>query len=63
MYVYFKIRSSTKRFVFIYNLFILFLHTCYISVCFQLVAFVREHIWHKALLMRYSMRLDLTLVS
>ena len=33
------------------NLFILFLHTCYICVCFQLVAFVWEHIWHKALFM------------
>ena len=48
----------TKRFVFfefIY-LFILFL---YFHVCFQLVAFVREHIWHKALLMGYSVRLEL----
>ena len=33
----------------------------YICVCFQLVVFVREHIWHKALLMGYSMRLELTL--
>ena len=53
---------STKRFVFL-NLFILFLHTCYICVCFQLVAFVRVHMWHKALLIGYSMRLELTLVS
>ena len=30
---------------------------------FLLVAFVKEYIWHKALLMRYSMRLELTLVS
>ena len=36
---------------------------CYIYVCFQLVAFVREHMWHKALLMGYSMKLELTLVS
>ena len=35
---------------------------CYICVCFQLVAFIREHIWHNALLMGYSMRLALTLV-
>ena len=35
---------------------------CYIYVCFQLV-FVREHMWHKALLMGYSMRLELILVS
>ena len=31
-------------------------------ICFQLVAFVREHIWHKASLMGYSMRLELTCV-
>ena len=30
-------------------------------VCFQLVAFFREHVWHKALLMGYS-RLELTVV-
>ena len=36
---------------------------CYIYVCFQLVAFVKEHMWHKTLLMEYSMRLELTLVS
>ena len=45
------------------NLFILFLRTCYIFACFQLVAFVREHIWLKALLMGYSIRLELTLIS
>ena len=44
--IYLKIGRSTKRFVFL-NLFILFLHTCYVYVCFQLVAFVREHVWHK----------------
>ena len=32
-------------------------------IFFQLVAFVREHMWHKALLMGYLMRLELTLVS
>ena len=36
---------------------------CYIYVCFQLVAFIREHMWHKAFLMGNSMRLELTLVS
>ena len=36
---------------------------CYIYVCFQLVAFVRKHVWHKAFLMGYSMGLALTLVS
>ena len=36
---------------------------CYIYVCFQFVAFIREHMWHNALLMGYLMRLELTLVS
>ena len=31
-----------KRFVFFLNLFILFLHKCYICVCFQLVALVAQ---------------------
>ena len=48
--IYFKIRRSTKKFVF-FHLFLLFLHTCYRYVCFQLVAFVREHMCHKAFLM------------
>ena len=59
--IYLKIGRSTNRFVFFY-LFILFLHTCYIRVCFQVVPFVRENIWHKALLMGYSIRLEITLV-
>ena len=62
VYVYSKIGRSTKISVFFKNLFILFLHTCYICVCFQLVAFIREHILQKALLMRYSVRLELILV-
>ena len=61
IYIYIEIGRSRKRFVF-FNSFILFLHTCYICICFQLVAFVGEHIWPKALLMGYSMRLELTLV-
>ena len=36
---------------------------CYIYVCFQFVAFVKEHVWHKDFLMGYSMRLELTRVS
>ena len=44
------------------NLFVSFLHTCYIYVCYQLVALVREHVWHKVFL-RCSLRLELTLVS
>ena len=34
----------------------------YKSVCSQLVAFVREHMWHKAMWMGKSMRLELTRV-
>ena len=41
----------------------IYMYMCYIYVCFQLVAFVKEHVWHKAFLMGYSMRLELTLVS
>ena len=33
----------------------------YICACFQLVTFVREHMWHMDLLMGYSMRLEVTL--
>ena len=49
---------STKKFVFSFLGFIYF----YIRVCFQFVAFVRERIWHKVLLMGYSMRLEITCV-
>ena len=38
----------------------IFLFISYIFVCFQLVVFVREYTWHKALLMGYSMRYELT---
>ena len=57
--MYFKIGRSTKRFVFF--LFI-YLFCSYLRVCSQLVAFVREHICHKVLLMGYSMRLAPTRV-
>ena len=42
---------SMKRFVF----FRIYLFCSNIHVYFELVAFVREHIWHKALLMGYSL--------
>ena len=58
IYIYIKIGRSMKIFVFL-NSFI-YLFCSYVHVGFQLVAFVREHIWHKALLMGYSMRLKLT---
>ena len=52
--------KSTKIFVFFLG--IIYLFYSYIRVCFQLVAFIRVHIWHKALLMGYSMKLELTRV-
>ena len=45
---------SSKRFVF----FSIYLFCSYVRVCFQLDSFVEEHVWHKALLMRYSVRLE-----
>ena len=58
VYIYMKISRSMKRFVF----FRISLFCSYISVCFQFVAFLREHIWYRALLMIYSIRLELTCV-
>ena len=58
IYIYiYQIGRFTKRFVFFE---FIYLFCSYICVCFQLVGFVIEHIWHKALLMRYSMRFELT---
>ena len=54
MYIYSKMSWYTKRIVF----FRIYLFCFYICVCVQLVAFIREHIWHKALLMGYSIRLE-----
>ena len=48
--------KSTKRFEF----WGIYLSCSNIYVCFQLVAFLREHVWYKTLLMGYSMRLELT---
>ena len=58
---YFEIDRSMKRFVFFFLGFI-YLFRSYVRVCFQLAVFVREHTWYMALLMRYSMRLELTCV-
>ena len=44
------------------DLYFLNLFCSYVRVYFQFVAFVGEHIWHKALLMGYSIRLELTRV-
>ena len=38
----------------------IYLLRSYIRVCFQLVAFVREHIWDNVLWIGYSMKLELT---
>ena len=57
---YFKMSRSMKRFVFSLGFICLF--CSYIHVCFQLVTFIREHIYYKALLMGYSVGLELTRV-
>ena len=49
---------SMKRFVF----FNIYFFCSYIDVCFQLDAFIREHVWHEAMLMGYSLRLGITCV-
>ena len=41
----------------------IYLFRSYIRVYFQLIVLVREHIWHRALLMGNSMRLELTRAS
>ena len=46
--IYFKIGRSTKRFVFFEFIYFVLTYVLYIYVRFQLVAFVREHVWHKA---------------
>ena len=61
IYIYFRMSSSIQTDLFFFLEFIC-LFDSYIGVCFQLVAFVLEHILHKALLMGYSMRLELTRV-
>ena len=48
-----------KKFVFFE---FIYLFCSYIHVYFRLVAFVREYIWQKTLLMEYSVRLELTRV-
>ena len=48
---------STKGFIFLR---FIYSFCSYIHVCFQRVAFVREHICHKAVLKAYKMRLELT---
>ena len=53
---YIKINKSTNRFVFSKN----YLFCSCIHVCFQPVAFVREHMWHKAIWIGDPMRLKLS---
>ena len=47
--------GSTKRFPFLGYI---YLFRSYIRVFFQLVVFVKEHIWHKVLLMGCLVRLE-----
>ena len=54
IYIYIKMNRSTKWEVFFKK----YLFCPCIHACFQLVAFVREHMWHKALWMGYLMRFD-----
>ena len=56
-HIFFSMSRSTKRCVFFYDLFCL-----YIRVCFQVAAFVRKHICHKVLLLGYPTRLELARV-
>ena len=46
----------------LYFLGFIYLFFSYIRVYFHLHAFVKEHVWHKALLMEYSVRIELTRV-
>ena len=55
--LYFKIVRSSKRFVFI----LIHLFCFYVRFIYVYIAFVREYMWRKALLMECSMRLELTL--
>ena len=52
---YFKVSRSTKWFVFFKDLFIAFLH----SYMFPAYCFRQGTMWHKAMWMGYSMRLEL----
>ena len=58
IYIYIYIRYVREEIC----IFWIYLFCSYICACFQLVAFVREPICPKALLMGYSMRLELTRV-
>ena len=53
---YFKTSRSTRRFVFFKDLSI-YIFCTKKRVCFQFVAFTRENIWHKALVIWNSMKL------
>ena len=59
IYIYIYILKWVGPRRYLYFLEFIYLFCFYIRVCFQLVAFVREHIWNKALLMGYSMRVEI----
>ena len=66
----FKLRSEIPIYILkwvgpwrdLYFLGFIYLFCFYIHVCFQLDDFIREREWHKALVMEYSMRHELTCV-
>ena len=60
IYIYIYILKSVGLPRDLYFLGFIYLFCSYICVCFQLDTFVREHVWHKASLMGYSMRFKLT---
>ena len=57
LYIFFKYVCPRRD---LYFLVFIYLLIYYVRVCFQFDGFVRAHVWHKALLMVYSMRLELT---
>ena len=67
VYVYFKMNRFTKRFIFFKELLISFLNTClFPACCFRQRTFSNlffTWMWHKAIWMRYQMRLELTRVG
>ena len=59
IYIYILKRVGPRRDLYFLRFTDLLIYS-YKRVCFQLVSFFREHIWYKALLMEYSVILELT---
>ena len=62
IYIYIYILKWVRPPRDLHFLWFIYLFCSYIYVCFQLDAFVREHVWYKTLLMEYLTRLELTRV-